>query len=78
MYASGSIVVACSLSLLIKPAHHSPQSILLIYLFMKSVGRFPFPTLSLEFIVCRLLDNDDCEAYEEIPHYNFDLHFSNI
>ena len=38
---------------------------------------FLFSTPSPAFIVCRLFDDGHSDLCEEIPHYSFDLHFSN-
>ena len=48
-----------------------------IYIPANSIGGFPFLTLSLIFIVCRLFDNDHFDWCEVIPHGSFDLPFSN-
>ena len=37
-----------------------------------------FSTPSPAFIICRLFDDSHTEQCEVIPHYGFDLHFSNI
>ena len=36
-----------------------------------------FSTLSPAFIICRLFDDGHSDPCEVIPHYSFDLHFSN-
>ena len=36
-----------------------------------------FSTPSPAFIVCRFFDDGHSEVCEVLPHYNFDLHFSN-
>ena len=41
----------------------------------KSIPFSPHP--SLAFIVCRLFDDGHSDQHEVIPHYSFDLHFSN-
>ena len=43
-----------------------------------SVRGFPLSKPSPEFIVCRLFDDGHSDWCEEISHYNFDLHFSNM
>ena len=40
-------------------------------------GLFFFSTPSPAFIVCRFFDDGHSEVCEVLPHYNFDLHFSN-
>ena len=41
-----------------------------------SVRGFPFSSLSPAFIVCRLFDGSHSDKHEMVPHYGFDLHFS--
>ena len=36
-----------------------------------------FSTSSPAFIVCRFFDDGHSDQYEVMPHYSFDLHFSN-
>ena len=38
---------------------------------------FLFSTPSLAFIVCRFFEDGHSDWCEVIPHYRFDLHFSN-
>ena len=42
-----------------------------------SVGGSLFSTPSPAFIICRFFDGSHFEQCEVIPHYSFDLHFTN-
>ena len=48
-----------------------------IYIPTSNARVFPFTTLSLTFIVCRLFDDGFSEWCEVVSHCSFDLHFSN-
>ena len=48
-----------------------------IYIPTKSVGGFHILTLSPAFIICGLFDDGHSDECEVIPHYSFDLPFSN-
>ena len=49
----------------------------LVYIPNNILGGFPFlHTLSI-FIICRFSDDSDFDQSEVIPHWGFDLHFSN-
>ena len=47
-----------------------------IYILTNSEGVFPFLHILSSIFICRLTDGhtDQCEV---VPHYGFDLHFSN-
>ena len=47
-----------------------------ITFIMNSVERFPF-LHTLSYHVCRLFNNGHSDRCEVIPHFSFDLHFSN-
>ena len=49
----------------------------LIYISTNRVGGFPFSTSLPIFVICRLYDDRHSDWCELIPHYGFDLHFSN-
>ena len=48
-----------------------------IYFPTNNAGGFPFLHTVSTFIICRLFDDGHSDQYEMIPHYSFDLHFSN-
>ena len=43
----------------------------------KSVEGFLFSTPSPAFVICRLLNDGHSDQCEMVPHYSFDLYFSN-
>ena len=49
-----------------------------IYIPTNSAKVFLFSTPSLEFILCRLFDDGHSDQCEVVPHWSFDLYFSNI
>ena len=48
------------------------------YIPTNSAGGSLFPTPSPGFVICWLLNHGHSDCHELVPHYNFDLHFSNI
>ena len=42
-----------------------------------SVRGFPFLHTLSAFIACRLLDRSHSDCHEMVPHFGFDMHFSN-
>jgi len=47
------------------------------YILTNSVGVFHFSIPSPAFIVCRFFDDSLSDRCEVMPHYSFDLYFSN-
>ena len=48
-----------------------------IYINLSVQEGSPFSTFSPAFVVCRLFDDGHSDQCEMIPHYSFNLHFSN-
>ena len=49
-----------------------------IYIPTNSVGGFPFsPHPVQQFVICRRVNDSHSAQYEVVPHWSFDLHFSN-
>ena len=47
------------------------------YISTDSVGASFFSTLSSAFVICKLFSDGHSDQYDVVPHYSYDLHFSN-